>query len=145
MRPAATRLARATAAAPWIWLAAAAPVTAGVLGQANPPDLFWWRWVAALALCMALAVGGALALRARMPGGKARPIGSGALAGLFARTLGGGAGPRRLRVVETARVNPQLEVSIVRCDDREYVLATTPQGAVLLSQAPALETGGAGP
>lgn len=112
------------------WLAAAGPGLAQRLGQAPEPDFAWVRWLGALVLCLALALGGALALRARM-GGTTRPL---LLRGpLPAWLKGASAAPRRVRVIETARASPTLEIALFSCDGQDYLVAATPHGAVQLS------------
>jgi flagellar biogenesis protein FliO len=93
------------------------------IGQAAGTSIPWWRVVAALALCLALAVGAAYALKLRMRG--ATPM--------F------GAGPRRMQLVETLRLSHQVDLCLVRCDGRELMIAATPHGATLVSQAEAAE------
>lgn len=101
---------------------------------AATPDVgaFWWRWLGAVVLCLLLAVAGAYALRLR-GGAAARPLSIGGfgqlLAGALVRRPARGT---RLGLVEAIRINPQLEVCLVRCDGREYLLAATPQTATLL-------------
>lgn len=121
--------------APAALLAAAAVATPAIsqtLGQAPATDFAWVRWLGALALCLALAVGGALALRARLGGARA-PM-SPALLGLWLK--GSNPPPRRLRVIEAVRASPTLEVCLLACDGREYLVAATPHGAIQLSPGP---------
>jgi flagellar biogenesis protein FliO len=86
------------------------------LGQAGGEDLSWWRVVGALAVCLALAVGGALAMRARLRAG----------APLFT------AATRRVQLVESLRLSHQVDVCLLKCDDRHILLAATAQGAILI-------------
>jgi flagellar biogenesis protein FliO len=125
-----------------VWLASGLPALAAPAEGASTAA-FWWRWLAALAFCLALAIVGALALRARSGG-----LPTGRLSGLeaMARRLGGvfgaaAAGERRLRIVEAVRLSPNLEVCLVRCDGRDYLLAATPGGAVQLLPGPAAAAG----
>jgi flagellar biogenesis protein FliO len=115
---------------------AGASAQAATVGAAAPGAaegaLFWLRWAAALGLCLLLAWAGAYALKARQSGSAVplrfvRPRWMNPLAA---------AGPRRLRRVESLRISPQLEVTLLECDDRELLLATTPQGAMLLKEGP---------
>jgi len=79
------------------------------------------RVIGSLALCLLLAVGGAFALRARLattPGW--RPFPSRPKAG------------RRLRHVETLRLSPHVQLSLVTFDDSEILLAVSPHGARML-------------
>lgn len=117
-----------------IGLAAAGPAAAQALARAGEGDLFWWRWLGALGLCLALGVAGAFLLRARMQG-RAPGLTRG-LAQLFPASAALGAA-RRLRVVETVRASPQLLFCLVRLDGRDYLVAATPSSAVLLTAADA--------
>jgi len=101
----------------------ATPVWAQALGGASEPQVAWWRVLAALALCLALAVGGALALRARL-GGQA-PALRGFKLGLKPAAV------KRLRLVESLRVSHQVDVCLVSCDGAEFIVAASPQGAAI--------------
>jgi len=80
------------------------------------------RYFGALALVLALVGGAGLAIRRYgLPG------------------ITGGAG-RRLSVVETLMLGKNHRLFIVRCDGTEHVLVTTPQGASVVSSAPAKRT-----
>ena len=83
-------------------------------------DISIWRVVAGLVICVGLAVAGAFVLRAR--NGVTGTM-------LRART-------RRLQVVEVARIGRQVDLCIVNCDGREWILATSPHGAVVVSHPP---------
>lgn len=110
---------------------AAGPAISQQLGQAASAGPSPWRVAAALALCLLLAVAGAFALRLRMRGGWSPPAGLRlALGG--SPTLFGAAG-RRLRLIETLRVSPQLEICLFSCDQRQFVIAATPHGATVLT------------
>lgn len=98
---------------------------AQALGQGGDDGIAWWRFAGALILCLALAVGAAFALKARMG---VRP--GAARIALF----GTGVGKRRLEMVESLRVKPQLDLVIVRCDGRELLLATSGQTAQLIER-----------
>src|SRR5258708_39176301 len=113
----------------WLVLAASAVVATAIagpclsqtLGQGGGVEIPWWRVGGALALCLALAVGGAFALRTRLGG-----------------ALPSGAGPgRRLRLVESVRLSHQTDVCLIRCDLRAFLIASTPQGAVLIGEVEA--------
>jgi flagellar biogenesis protein FliO len=95
-------------------LLAAAPAAAQRLGQGTGTEVPIWRVLGALLFCLLLAVAAAFFLRRRMSG--AMPLG-----------LGGRA--RRLQLVETIRLSHQVDLCLVRCDDRELLLAATPHGA----------------
>jgi len=119
------------------WLTAAGPGLAQRLGQAPEPDFAWVRWLGALVLCLALALGGAFALRARM-GVAARPL---TLQGpLSAWLKGASTATRRVRVIESVRASPTLEICLFNCDGLDYLVAATPHGAVQLSP-PAARSG----
>jgi hypothetical protein len=100
---------------------AAAPAWADRLGQAPDEGPSLIRVVVAFALCALLALGAALLLRAR--GGATLP---------WIRP----ATDRRLRLVESIRLTPQVQLSIVRCDDREMLMTTSAQGASLVADLP---------
>lgn len=103
-------------------LAAAGPACAQTLGQAAGPDVSWWRVLAALLLCLALGVGGAYALRARMGVGTAPQV-------LWRL---GSAPAKRLRIIETVRVGQQVEVCLIACDGREHLIAVSPHAIEVL-------------
>jgi hypothetical protein len=105
----------------------ATPTLAQTLGQGNTDDISWWRVLAALLLCMALAIGGAFALRAR---GGASPFLS------FAAKQN-----RRLRLVETLRLSNHVNLCIVDCDGSELLVAVSAQGARLLKPLSAKSNG----
>ncbi|KSB91873.1 hypothetical protein AS593_07560 [Caulobacter vibrioides] len=103
------------------WLAGGSAY-AQQLGQGGGTDVPIWRVLGALLLCLTLVVGAALALKHRVKGGA--PIFSDA--------------KRRLQLVESVRLSHQVDVCLLKLDDREIVVAATPHGAVFLpSQAPA--------
>jgi len=95
------------------------------LGQVGDDGVAWWRVAAALIFCLLLAVGGAFALRARLGGGV------GARRPLWLRAA---QNPRRLELIETLRVKPQVDLLIVRCDGRELLLSASAQGAELIER-----------
>jgi len=98
---------------------------AAPLGQVGDDGVAWWRVAAALSLCLLLAVGGAFALRSRLGGGVGvrRPI-----------WLRAAQTTRRLELVETLRVKPQVDLLIVRCDGRELLLSASAHGAELIER-----------
>jgi hypothetical protein len=101
----------------------AQPAAAQVLGHGADDGISWWRVIFALLLCVVLAALAAYALKARM--GSAFPI----LA--FAKPN------RRLRLVETFRLNHQVDICILSCDGREMLVATGPHGTRVLRELPA--------
>ena len=98
---------------------------AQTLGQAVNPEVPWWRVFGALLMCILLAVGGAFALRSR--------LGLGLGLGLRMPIIVG-SDQRRLRLLETVRLSHQVDVCLLRWDDRDLIVAATPQGAVLLAE-----------
>ena len=98
---------------------------AQTLGQAVSPEVPWWRVFGALLICVLLALGGAFALRSRL--GLRMPI-----------IVGND--QRRLRLLETVRLSHQVDVCLLRWDDRDLIVAATPQGAVLLAERDAQAT-----
>jgi hypothetical protein len=114
---------------------------AQTLGQAVDPPTPWWRIAIVLAFCLALAVGAALALRARL-GGASRP----ALQSPFASLVSGlrllKPGPGVVSLVETVRLSHQIDICLIRWRENELLVAATAQGVVLLGQQGATATSG---
>ena len=80
------------------------------------------RYFGALALVLALVGGAGLLMRRYgLPG------------------IAGGQG-RRLSVVETLMLGKNHRLFIIRCDGTEHVVVTAPQGANVISSAPAKRT-----
>ena len=113
---------------PPLWLAAAAVSVAAHgsafaqrLGQAPSSDVHvaWWRVVSAFLLCIALALGGAFALKSR----------------LGVRTSIFSTGERRLRLIEALRLSPKLDICLIRFDGHDYLIAATPNGATVLEKS----------
>lgn len=92
-------------------LAAPLPAHAQRLGGGAGPEISFVRIAAALALCLGAAVALALLISRR-----GLPKGLGGLAKLR------GAG--RIVVLESRRVSSHAEVCLVRCDGRDYLLAS---------------------
>ena len=95
---------------------------ADTLGQAGDDGVSLLRVGFALALCLALAIAGALILKARTGNGLtlswpalARPS------------------SQRLRVVETLGLRNHVDLSIVSCDGCELLIATSEKGAQILT------------
>lgn len=122
---------RSAALAAGIAASAAAPAFAQRLGQAAAEGPSPWRVAAALALCILLAIGGALALRARLRGGWTAPPGW----RLPLRDPGGlfAGSPRRLRLIETLRLSHQVDICLFSFDERQFVVAATPHGATVVT------------
>lgn len=128
-------------AAAFCAIGAAAPALGQTLGRAHDVDVPLWRLALALVLCLALALGGALALHARLRGGGPTAI-MGRNPNLakpaWPMPLSEGLrlfkpAPARLRPIQTLRLSPHLDVCLFSCDGEEYLVAATPQGAVVLS------------
>ena len=107
------------------FLLAGQTVHAVPLGQVGDDGVAWWRVAAALIFCLLLAVGGAFALRSRLGGGVGvrRPT-----------WLRAAQTTRRLELVETLRVKPQVDLLIVRCDGRQLLISASAQGAELIER-----------
>jgi flagellar biogenesis protein FliO len=104
------------------------PALAQTLGQGNDTATPVWRVVSAFVLCVALALLGAWAIRARFQG-------KAPLSGLFKLPVS--VRPeRRLLLRETLRLNPQTNLSIVACDGRELLIATSGNDVKLLETLP---------
>lgn len=82
------------------------------LGQGTESGPSLWRVSLALALCLALAVGGALVMRSRMRTGR-----------LTLPALG----ERRLSLIDRVRLPHQVDLCLVRCPDGDYLVITSPR------------------
>jgi len=123
-------MALATAAA-----CAASPAWTQQLGQAQGVDVPLWRVLGALVVCLSLAVGAAVLLRRRLVQGGASPcLGPGLPRLLDLRPDQNDS--RRLELLETVRLSHQTDVCLLRCDGREFIVSTSPQGALLVSAPP---------
>jgi hypothetical protein len=118
----------------------AGAVKAQTLGGAQSVDVPLWRVVGAFVLCAVLALGAALAMRARVQRGAGAPASArgqawpqllGAFRGLLSG-LGRAPAERRLQVLESVRLNHQVDICLIRYDGRDLLVATSPQGATLL-------------
>lgn len=91
------------------------------------------RLAAALLLCLGLAAGAALALRRRLDRGSPVPTGL-SWAGLVARLVPsvGDRPAARLTDIETRRLSPQVSVSVFKCDGRDFMVAASLQGQIVL-------------
>lgn len=96
-------------------VAAGAAAGAQPLGQSGD-DVSLWRIAGAFVLCIAIAIAAALLLRARY--GVGGPV-------MLRRNT-------RLQLIENVRLNPQVQLCIVRCDGEEMLLSTCPTGAALV-------------
>jgi hypothetical protein len=98
-------------------------------GGGGGTDISMVRILAALAVCCAAAFALAIVLRKR----SLRP-GAGKLAGAAKLGWLGGAftGSSRIQVIESRRLSPFADISLVRCDGTEYLLASGPGGHQIL-------------
>jgi hypothetical protein len=111
-------------------LLASTPALAQTLGQGADTDIPWLRLGAALILCLGLAAGAAFALNRRLNGGNE----TAALSRLLER-LGrpaSAATPPRLTGIETRRLSAQVTVSVFKCDGRDFMVASSLQGRLVL-------------
>jgi hypothetical protein len=96
-----------------IELILAVGVSAQKLGGATgDDDIAPWRVILILALCLLLAVGGAFALRWKMQRSGA-PLSFGQ--------------HRRMLLIERVRLSHQVDLCLVRCDGREFMITTSPR------------------
>jgi hypothetical protein len=109
------------------------------LGLAQGPEIAWWRVFLSLGLCVILALGGALALKARIAAGSPIFTASGPgqkfRLGLnldWTRTLGlaSSRARGRLALLETLRLTPQVQVCLFSCEERVFALAISAQGQI---------------
>jgi hypothetical protein len=103
---------------------AASADAAGRLGGGAALDVSPWRILAALILCVIIAVLAALMIRQR--GGRI------ALATLLPRL---DPGRRAIEVVETRRLSPHADLCVVRHDGREYLLLLLAGDARVLNES----------
>lgn len=118
-----------------VLIGAAAPACAQTIGRGIESDVPWIRLIGALLLCLLLAAAAVVALRAKMQG-------QGPLAGKridLRRIVDQLRSPwiktphsSRLAVLETTWLGNNVSVSILRCDGRDYLVGTTPQGRVFI-------------
>jgi flagellar biogenesis protein FliO len=123
----------------WTLAAAAAMVASPSAAQTLPQGgteapVSLGRVVAALVLCMLLALAGALVLRRRALGGAIVP---GPGASLFAKLAllqpPASRVDRRLSIVQTVQAGASLHVCLIKLDGQEYLVASTPQAITLLN------------
>lgn len=116
-----------------VWGLAAAPAAAQTLGQGETIDIPWLRLTAALLLCLGLAAGAAFAVHRRLGGGLAggAPTSVRAMLERLIPEVGERPAPR-LTAIETRRLSPQVSVSVFTCDGRNFLVASTAQGQVVL-------------
>lgn len=114
------------------FLAVAVPVlampslaAAQTLGRGAGDSIDVVRVLAALALCLALAVAAALLIRQRQDKSSVWPL-------KLPFSVGGAAAGRRVAVLERLRVTPQLEVCLLRWDEREVLVGATASGGFVV-------------
>jgi hypothetical protein len=109
------------ASAAVLLLAMQSAAQAQTLSGGDPgPDVSLWRIIAALLLCVGLAIAAVFAMRRR--------FGAGGGLVLFANR------ERRMHLVECIRPSPALGICLIRCDDKEYLVAVGPQGGSLIQR-----------
>jgi flagellar biogenesis protein FliO len=118
------------------------PAAAQTLGQGGGTEIHWWRVLGALIVCIGLALGAAFALRRRLQLGPAANLFGANLFGIAPKLFGAPL-PRRLLLVESLRLNHQVDVCVVRCDNQDYLLAVSPGGIVSLAGGPLPPVSGA--
>jgi flagellar biogenesis protein FliO len=106
--------------------------TAQRLGGAASADVSLVRIFLALLFCLILAGLAILLLRQRLAGGRL---------GVLPRLQSAG---QRIRLVESRRISPQAEVSLVDVDGAEYLLLLSAGGPLLLKAPPAKKARGQG-
>lgn len=104
-------------------LAAASPAAAQQLGGGNAPDISLVRVFLALFICLIIAFLAILLLRQR----HGRP---------FPSWFGRQAPRARISVLETRRIGPAADLSLIQCDDDEYLLLVTAGGPAVLRHRP---------
>jgi hypothetical protein len=108
-------------------LMTSSPALARATYAGGDDGIDWWRVIAALVLCLLLSAGAALLLRSRYAGTlQALPRWRGVA----------GIGERRLKLVERLRINAQLDLAIIACDGREWLVVAGQQDARLLAPLP---------
>jgi hypothetical protein len=122
MRPGPAAIVCAGAA---LLVAAPALAGAGRLGGGQPLEVSLGRIVAALVICIIIAILAALLIRQRS--GKLD------LYAWFGRLQ---ARPRAIEVIETRRLSPHADICVVRHSGREYLLLLLAGDARILSEEP---------
>jgi len=110
----------------------AAAISPGGLGGGEDVSVSIWRVLAALVICAIVALLAVLMIRKRAAGGL--PV----IASLPARS-------RRIQVVETRRLSPHADISLVREGGREYLVLLFAGGSQILRSEPAEGTADAQP
>jgi hypothetical protein len=94
------------------------------LGQGVDDGITPFRIVAALVICMVVAVAGAFAFKAWSRAGRIFQLAN---------------GRRRLQLLETLRISGQNEVCIVVCDGEELLVSSSADGVKLIRLLPGRE------
>ncbi|WP_420606056.1 hypothetical protein [Novosphingopyxis sp.] len=97
------------------------------LGQGEDIGVSVWRVLAALLLCLGIAVAVILALRKQ--GGRIdlKALASGLRSG-------GSIRPSRIEIVESRRASSRAEVVLLRCDEREFLVMISDTSLVTLEE-----------
>jgi flagellar biogenesis protein FliO len=101
------------------------PAAAQQLGSASSADVSLVRVFLALFVCIVLAVLAILLVRYRL---------GGRVPAFLPRFAPGNA---RIRLIESRRISPQAEVSLVECDGTQYLMLIAAGGPLLLKEQPA--------
>jgi flagellar biogenesis protein FliO len=92
------------------------------LGGGASADISMARVFLALLVCIVVACLAILLIRYRL---------SGKLPSFLPRLQSAGA---RIRLIESRRISPQAEVSLIECDDTQYLLLVAAGGTLLLNE-----------
>ena len=103
-----------------VWFISTGSAWCQTLGQAPETDVSWVRVIAALVLCLGLAVGGAYVMRTRLRG----------------RTTASASQGRQLELLETIRLSHQADICLLRFGEARLLVAATAQGVTLLARDP---------
>lgn len=101
------------------------PLLAQTLGKGTDDGISIGRVAAALIFCLILAAAAALLLRAR---------------GYSPSFSLGATKSRRLKILETVRLSPQISLSIVEIDDQELLVGASPNGLHILDRTKPIKT-----
>lgn len=117
-----------------LWLSVPGPAAAQTLGQGAEDPIPWVQFSAALALCLLLAVAAALALRRRLgPASKGLQLAPRLPFSWKGWLLVKDAAPGRLVQLETRRLPGQLTATLLRCDDRDFLVTSSAQGQLVVT------------
>jgi hypothetical protein len=94
------------------------PSLAQTLGHGQDDGISTLRVMLTLLLCLVLAAAAAFALRARM--------GHGSIGWPIKKVS------RRLELLDSIRLPNQVDLSIIRCDEEEILVATSAQGLIVV-------------